>query len=290
VVVWNPATGPGDRHDKRIVQPFGEYLPWRGFFRHLSALADWAGYIVPGKGTGVVHAGGIPVGVATCWEVSFDRALRHSVRNGAQVLAVPANNANFNQTMSEQQLAFSKVRGVENDRYVVVASNTGISAVVAPDGREVARTRFFEPAYLDTQVRLETTLTPAAKWGPIVQGVLVVAALAVVLIAMRHNGYFMGWFTGLRRRLSRLAKKFGPASDRSGDDSPGTDVVAEDRDDPEFDEGGDGYRLQRARPTLSPARARKTSHMMTPVGDDVVGTSPAAQRRGGRSDEEERRA
>ena len=143
VIVWNPKTGPGDRHDKRIVQPFGEYLPWRGFFRHLSGLADLAGYIVPGKGTGVVHAAGIPVGIATCWEVIFDRALRDSVRNGAQLLAVPANNANFNQTMSEQQLAFSKVRAVELDRYAVVASNVGISALVTPDGRELDRTKFF---------------------------------------------------------------------------------------------------------------------------------------------------
>lgn len=213
VVVWRPGTGPADRHDKQIVQPFGEYLPWRGFFRHLSSMADWAGYIVPGNGTGVVHAAGVPVGVATCWEVIFDRALRESVRNGAQVLAVPANNANFNRRMSEQQLAFSKVRAVELDRYTVVASNTGISAVVTPDGREQARTSFFEPDYLDTQVRLKTTLTPAAKWAPILQWVLVVAAGAVVVAAMLHNG----WFPGLNRRLLPLAKKLGPTPERSED-------------------------------------------------------------------------
>jgi apolipoprotein N-acyltransferase len=223
VIVWNPKTGPGDHHDKRIVQPFGEYLPWRGFFRHLSGLADWAGYIVPGKGTGVVQAAGIPVGMATCWEVIFDRALQDSVRNGAQLLAVPANNANFNQTMSEQQLAFSKLRAVELDRYTVVASNVGISALVTPDGRELDRTRFFTPAYLDNQVRLKTTLTPAAKWGPIVQSTLVVAAVAVLLAAMLHNG----WFTELNRRLSELAKNFGPAPKRSDDDQPGNDVVVD---------------------------------------------------------------
>src|SRR5579884_3038072 len=187
VIVWNPRTGAGDRHDKQIVQPFGEYLPWRGFFRHLTALADWASNIVPGESTGVVHAGGVPVGVATCWEVIFDRALRESVHNGAQVLAVPANNANFNQRMSEQQLAFAKVRAVELDRYVVVASNTGISAVVAPDGRELARTDFFVPAYLDSQVRLKTTTTPAARWRSIVQWLLVIAAAAAVLAAIRHT-------------------------------------------------------------------------------------------------------
>jgi apolipoprotein N-acyltransferase len=231
VIVWNPKTGPGDRHDKRIVQPFGEYLPWRGFFRHLSGLADWAGYIVPGVGTGVVHAGGIPVGVATCWEVIFDRALRDSVRNGAEVLAVPANNANFNQTMSEQQLAFSKVRAVELDRYAVVASNVGISALVTPDGRELGRTRFFEPAYLDNQVRRKTTMTPAAQWGPIVQGSLVVAAVAVLLAAMLHNG----WFTEINRRLSELAKTFSPAKEKPDDDPLGHDVVA----DGELDEDGE---------------------------------------------------
>jgi apolipoprotein N-acyltransferase len=224
VIVWNPKTGPGDRHDKRIVQPFGEYLPWRGFFRHLSGLADLAGYIVPGNGTGVVRPAGVPVGVATCWEVIFDRALRDSVRNGAEVLAVPANNANFNQTMSEQQLAFSKVRAVELDRYAVVASNVGISALVTPDGRELGRTDFFQPGYLDNQVRRKTTLTPAARWGQIGQGSLVVIAVTVLLAAMLHNG----WFKQINRRLSELTKNFGSARKKSDDDPLVDDDVADD--------------------------------------------------------------
>ncbi len=236
VIVWNPKAGPADRHDKRIVQPFGEYLPWRGFFRHLSGLADWAGYIVPGHGSGVVHAAGVPVGVATCWEVIFDRALRHSVRNGAEMLAVPANNANFNQTMSEQQLAFSKVRAVELDRYAVVASNVGISALLTPDGRELVRTGFFEPAYLDNQLRRKTTLTPAAKWGPLVQVTVVGIAVAVLLAAMLHNG----WFTDIIRRLSELAKRVGHRRQKPDDDPVGDDEVADDElvEDAALDDGG----------------------------------------------------
>lgn len=200
IVVWDPVNGPGERHDKQIVQPFGEYLPWRSFFRHLSSYADRAGYFVPGSGSGVVHAAGVPIGVATCWEVIFDRALRESVRNGAQVLAVPTNNATFDQNMSEQQLAFAKVRAVEHDRYVVVAGTTGISAVIAPDGREISRTQFFTPAYLDAQVRLKTTETPATRWGPLVQWALVAAAVSALLAAMLHNGLFM---RPLRRRRPR---------------------------------------------------------------------------------------
>jgi apolipoprotein N-acyltransferase len=190
IIVWDPATGPGERHDKQIVQPFGEYLPWRSFFAHLSSYADRAGYFVPGSGSGVVHAAGVPVGVATCWEVIFDRALRQSVRNGAQVLAVPTNNATFDQAMSEQQLAFARLRAVEHGRDVIVAGTTGISAAITPDGRETARTAFFTPAYLDVAVRLRTDQTPATRWTVAVQWLLLLAAVAAIGAAMLQNGTF----------------------------------------------------------------------------------------------------
>jgi apolipoprotein N-acyltransferase len=199
MIVWNPVTGPADRHDKEIVQPFGEYLPMPWLFQHLSEYAGHAGHFVARGSSDVVHVAGVPVGVATCWEVVFDREPRKAVLNGAQLLAVPSNNATFNQTMSEQQLAFAKVRAVEHDRYVLVAGTTGISAVIAPDGAELARTEFFQPAYLDTLVRLKTTLTPATRWGPIIQWMLVGAAGAVILIGIWQN---RGSLRPSRRRSS----------------------------------------------------------------------------------------
>ncbi|MFB1298243.1 apolipoprotein N-acyltransferase [Mycobacterium sp. pW049] len=205
VIVWNPETGPSDRHDKRIVQPFGEYLPWRGFFSKFSSYADRAGYFLPGDGDGVVHAAGVPVGITTCWEVIFDRAARESVRNGAQLLAVPSNNATFNQAMSEQQLAFGKLRAVEHDRYVVVAGTTGISAVIAPDGHEIARTGWFEPAYLDQQVRLKTTVTPATRFGPYLEGALAALGVSGLLWAMLHNGALPAVLVPARLRGRRSA-------------------------------------------------------------------------------------
>ncbi|TPG33513.1 apolipoprotein N-acyltransferase [Mycolicibacterium hodleri] len=200
VIVWDGIDGPAERHDKKIVQPFGEYLPWRSFFRLLSSFADRAGYFVPGDGNGVVHAAGIPIGVTTCWEVIFDRAAREAVLNGAQVIAVPTNNATFDESMSAQQLAFARLRAVEHDRYVVVAGTTGISAVIGPDGREMARTAFFEPAYLDAQIRLKTSLTPATRWGPGVQGLIIIVGVSAVAWAMLHNGAFA-------EKLARRRKK-----------------------------------------------------------------------------------
>jgi apolipoprotein N-acyltransferase len=222
MIVWNPGTGPADRHDKEIVQPFGEYLPMPWLFKHLSGYADRAGSFVPRQGSDVVHIAGVPVGVATCWEVIFDRVPRKAVLGGAQLLAVPANNATFNKTMSEQQLAFAKVRAVEHDRYVVVAGTTGISAVVAPDGGELSRTDFFQPAYLDMQVRLKTRLTPATRWGPLLQWVIAAAAGAVILVGIRHNG----WFARSVRLRSSQSKRAGagpsepPPDEHDSDNAP----------------------------------------------------------------------
>ena len=227
VIVWNPVTGPADRHNKQIIMPFGEYMPLRWLFRHLSGYTSWVGHMVPGKSTGVVRAAGIPVGVATCWEVLYDRAARESVRNGAQMLVVPTNNSAVNPAMSNQHLAFAKARAVEHDRYVVVAGTVGISAVIAPDGQVLASTDFFEPTYLDMQVRLKTTLTPATRWGPIVQWVLVGAAGAVILAGIRHNGWFV---RPIRPRSRPRGESEYPGTPA---DQPEGDHAAPD------DEGGD---------------------------------------------------
>jgi apolipoprotein N-acyltransferase len=191
MIVWDPVSGPGERHDKQIVQPFGEYLPWRSFFRRLSSWADRAGFFIPGSGSGVVRLAGVPVGVATCWEVIFDRALRESVRNGAQLLTVPTNNATFDQAMSEQQLAFAKLRAVEHGRYLLVAGTTGISAAIAPDGREIVRTAFFSPAYLDVEVRLRSAHTLGTRLAEPLQWLLLAVAVAAIGAAILQNGGFV---------------------------------------------------------------------------------------------------
>jgi apolipoprotein N-acyltransferase len=211
VIVWDPKTGPGERHDKKIIQPFGEYLPWRSFFKHFSSYADRAGYFVPGQGNGVVTAAGVPIGVSTCWEVIFDRSPRESVRSGAQLLTVPSNNATFNEVMSAQQLAFARLRAVEHNRYVLVAGTTGISAVIAPDGRVLARTEFFEPAYLDMPIRLKTQFTAATRWEPFIGGLLVAIGIGAVIAAIMQNGRFVR----LRRSATDAGVK-GIPSDEDG--------------------------------------------------------------------------
>lgn len=191
VIVWDPVTGPGEQAVKRVLVPFGEYLPYRSFFRHFSSYADLAGHFVPGNGNGVVTLNGVPLAVATCYEVAFDSLVTDSVRAGAQLITVPTNNATFGRTeMTYQQLAMSQVRAVEHGRAVLVAATSGVSAIIAPDGTVEQETAIFTPAALVGRVPLRTSTTLATQLGAapeIALSVLAVAALGAGLLRTRRS-------------------------------------------------------------------------------------------------------
>jgi apolipoprotein N-acyltransferase len=181
-LVWQAGVGVVERNDKRRIQPFGEYMPWRDFFRIFSSYVDRAGYFVPGTGTGRVTMAGVPVGVAICWEVAFDDAVQEEIDAGAQVLAVPSNNATFGLTeMTYQQMAISQVRSVEHDRTSIIATTSGVSATIDPDGTVTQATKQFTPAYLvsATVLRDTTTLASRLRSGP----EWTLAALGVLAVA-----------------------------------------------------------------------------------------------------------
>ena len=187
-LVWEPGVGVVERADKRRVQPFGEYMPWREFFRLFSSYVDRAGYFVPGTGPGVVDIAGTKVGVTICWEVAFDDLVESSVENGAQVLAVPSNNATFGFTqMTYQQMAMSQVRSVEHDRTSIIATTSGVSATIDPDGTVTQSTRQFTPAVLVNQTELRDTVTLATRLGAVPEGVLVALGVGAVAVAVSRQ-------------------------------------------------------------------------------------------------------
>jgi apolipoprotein N-acyltransferase len=184
MIVWSPRTGPGQQHNKRHLQPFGEYMPYRSFFRLFSPYVDRAGHFVPGHDDGVVTMGSVKVGIATCYEVIFDNLVRQSVRAGAQLLAVPTNNATFGHTdMTYQQLAISRVRAVEHDRAVLVAATSGVSAVIAPDGTVEQQTKLFTPAALVARVPLRSGTTLATRLGAVPEWALSTLGIVGVVAA-----------------------------------------------------------------------------------------------------------
>lgn len=192
MVVFDPKLGTGEYHHKKYLQPFGEWMPFRSFFRLFSPYVDQAGNFKPGDGNGVVHMVAatlgrtVAVGIATCYEVAFDAAYRDAVRAGAQLLATPTNNATFGFTdMTYQQLAMSRFRAKELDRAVVVAATSGVSAIVAPDGSVRDHSEIFTQDQLVASLPLKQGLTPAARWGGNIQwGLTIVGILAFICAAL----------------------------------------------------------------------------------------------------------
>ena len=181
----DPETGRGDQHDKHFLQPFGEYMPMRDFFRMFSEYVDQAGDFKPGPPEFTVRMRDVVIGVATCYEVAFDPALRTAVLDGAQLLTTPTNNATFGFTdMTYQQLAMSRLRAIEVDRAVVVAATSGVSAIVHPDGSVSQETGIFEPGRLVETLPLRDTITFAARYGGHVQTALIILGGLLFITAL----------------------------------------------------------------------------------------------------------
>ncbi|MGW5342641.1 apolipoprotein N-acyltransferase [Streptomyces sp. HUAS TT3] len=196
MIQWDPVKGPTDTYDKRKIQPFGERIPMRSFVRLFSADVDRVQRdFGPGKEPGVFDMAGSGVGMVTCYEAAFDDAVRSTVRAGAQVIAVPSNNATFGRTqMTYQQLAMDRVRAVEHSRTVLVPVTSGVSAVIRPDGKVVQQTEMFTADALVAGIPLRSTETPATRLGPLPE---------YVLLALAAGGF--GWVLALRIRARRSA-------------------------------------------------------------------------------------
>ncbi|MER5728769.1 apolipoprotein N-acyltransferase [Streptomyces sp. NPDC002138] len=196
MILWDPVKGPTSTYDKRKIQPFGERMPMRSFVRLFSSDVDRVRRdFGPGKEPGVFDMAGTGVGMVTCFEAAFDDAVRSTVQAGAQVIAVPSNNATFGRSeMTYQQLAMDRVRAVEHSRTVLVPVTSGVSAVIRPDGKVVQQTKMFTPDALVATVPLRSSQTPATRFGPLPE---------YVLLALAAGGF--GWVLLRRIRARRTA-------------------------------------------------------------------------------------
>jgi apolipoprotein N-acyltransferase len=80
--------------------------------------------------------------------------------------------------MTYQQLAMDRVRAVEHSRTVLVPVTSGVSAVIRPDGSVVQQTELFTADALVAEIPLRSTSTPATRYGPLPEYVLIAAAAA----------------------------------------------------------------------------------------------------------------
>ena len=129
------------RYDKVHLVPFGEYLPFPSLFAFAGGLTKEVGEFQRGISHAPLDAGGQRLAIFICYESIFPDEVRQGPLLGAQVLVNISNDGWYGDSGAwKQHLQQTEMRAIENDRWLLAATNTGMTASVDPYGRIVAAT------------------------------------------------------------------------------------------------------------------------------------------------------
>ncbi len=126
------------RYDKMHLVPFGEYLPFKNLFWFAGGLTKEVGAFTAGTMRLPLQAGDEKVGVFICYESIFPDEIRQFANSGAQVLVNASNDGWYGDSGAyAQHLQQARMRAIENDRWLLRDTNTGVTAAIDPYGRVV---------------------------------------------------------------------------------------------------------------------------------------------------------
>jgi apolipoprotein N-acyltransferase len=169
-------TQPTQTYVKRHLVPFGEYFPVPPFIRSWMRLMNlpYTDITAGAPDQPLIDAAGQQIAVTICYEDVFGAEQLRSLP-AATLLVDVSNDAWFGDSIApHQHLQIAQVRAAEAGRYLLRATNTGVTAVVDDAGRVEATLPQFKPAVLKATVRGFEGATPYA----------VVGNWAVVLVAL----------------------------------------------------------------------------------------------------------
>ena len=169
-------------HKKHLV-PFGEYLPFRWLLEIFQKFVNIPmSDLASGGGGYVVELRGIPVGVSICYEAAFGEEIIQSFPE-AQLLVNVSNDAWFGDSLApHQHLQIARVRSLESGRYMIRATNTGISALIDDQGRIIERSGQFVEEVVTGDVIPMQGRTPFIIWGNWVMITFMCGILLLVFI------------------------------------------------------------------------------------------------------------
>ncbi len=160
--------GPGGeylgRYDKMNLVPFGEYVP--RFFGFVNRITNEAGDFEAGRQTVVFRSEGRRIGAFICYEAVFPDFVRRFAADGAEVFVNISNDGYFGRSAARQQhLGIVRMRAAENRRWILRATNDGITALIDPAGRVMSRLEPFREATLHARYSPVREQTPYTRWG-----------------------------------------------------------------------------------------------------------------------------
>jgi apolipoprotein N-acyltransferase len=168
--------------------PFGEYIPMRQWLTFASPLVDSLAEFAPGESMVMIPVGSQLVSTAICYEVVYPSLIREAVAAGSELLTTITNDGWYGYSSAPyQHWALASMRAIEQGRYLARSANTGISGIVDPYGRVVARSGIFEQTVVVDEVRLLTDRTLYSRIGDAVAYVAM-ALVVAALVAARRRG------------------------------------------------------------------------------------------------------
>ncbi|HWZ83857.1 MAG TPA: apolipoprotein N-acyltransferase [Terriglobales bacterium] len=178
----SPAGELTSRYDKTHLVPFGEYVPFKKFIPFMNMLTDQIGNFAWGHSRAPLDAGGQKLGVFICYESIFPDEVREYVQRGADILINLTNDGWYGDSGAwKQHLQMTQMRAIENGRWLLVGTNTGVTASVDPFGRVVASTgRKFRTALPAPYGLLSSTTfyTQHGDWFAYLCAIISVGAIA----------------------------------------------------------------------------------------------------------------
>jgi len=146
--------------------PFGEHLPFPSLFSFAGGLTKEVGEFERGASRVPLDAGGERVGVFICYESVFPDEVRQFAGNGAQVFVNISNDGWYGDSGAyAQHLNQTRMRAIENHRWLLSAADTGVTASIDPWGRIVARIPRKERKALVAPYALTSVTTFYTQWG-----------------------------------------------------------------------------------------------------------------------------
>ena len=169
-------------YKKQRLVPFGEYIPFEGLLDNLPNLAgsqDILSYSRGSENQSPLHVRGHNLGAAVCYEVAYPDTTRKNAINTDFLLTI-SNDAWFGSSAGPlQHLQMVQMRALENGRWFMRATNTGVTAIIDHKGHIVKRAPQFERTVLRGNVQARVGNTPYMQAGN--YPILIIIALLLLL-------------------------------------------------------------------------------------------------------------
>jgi len=163
-----------ERYDKVHLVPFGEFIPFRSIFPFLEQIVPIGDFTAGNDFTIFPFSPKTPFSVLICFEDTVARLSRQFVLNGAQLLINITNDAWFEDTKAPfMHLQSSVFRTVENRRYLVRSTNTGVSCFIDNLGRilncvkDHNGKKTYTSGYIIEKISLNSKMTFYTKFGDV---------------------------------------------------------------------------------------------------------------------------